>query len=168
MGGGNEDARSRDSEAAPQDAAAQGDNGLSYDLLGGTAAGAPAVAAIQRPAASDLEYSAGLPEPPQQSVVPSPHPWAPSPDAEPNANPVIEDVWPRGGPSSGGGRVVIRGRNLRASQVLFGTSPAHIITATDGELTVAAPGEDAGEIAIAVTNDDGNYAIAAEAYRYYQ
>ena len=79
-----------------------------------------------------------------------------------------EDVWPNKGRSSGGDRVVIRGRNLQAGEVLFGLDPAPIVSQSDEELTVTAPAEGAGEIAIAVTNLDGDYAIATSAFRYYQ
>ena len=172
----------RESEAAAEDGTSKADvepmddYGGSLEASGGTAgvlvgvgAGTAAVAdSLQRPQASDLEYSVGLPEPPQQSVMPGRPAWTPPTSAQPDAQPVIDDVWPDKGPSSGGERVVIRGRNLRGSQVLFGFSPAQIISATDDELTVAAPGEDAGMIAIAVTDQVGNYAVAMDAYRYYQ
>jgi IPT/TIG domain len=124
---------------------------------------------VAQPDASDLEFSEGLPEPPQQKVVPAPAPWTPPPEADASAKPVIEDVWPAKGPASGGDRVVIRGRNLLALQVLFGLVPARIISVSESRdtLTVAAPASDAGQVAIAVTNGDGNYAVAGDAFQYF-
>jgi hypothetical protein len=93
----------------------------------------------------------------------------PGPEAEANATPAIDDVWPDKGPSSGGERVVIRGKNLQPLQVIFGLTPARIVAATEDALTVEAPGAaDAGQVAIVVTNRDGNYAIAAGAFQYYR
>src|SRR5512137_963218 len=48
----------------------------------------------------DLEFNAGLPEPPQQVVVQPPAPWRPDPAVEGRAPPVIDDVDPRRGPAS--------------------------------------------------------------------
>ncbi len=79
----------------------------------------------------DIEFNAnaGLPEPLQQMVVPPPDPWRPDPAAETRPPPVIEDVQPRAGPAAGGARVTIRGKNLRAAQVMFGLDPARIVAA---------------------------------------
>jgi len=114
----------------------------------------------------DLEFNAGLPEPPQQNVVQPPAPWRPDPGADGRAPPVIEEVEPRAGPASGGARVTIRGRNLRVSQVMFGLAPARIVSAGPNAVTVEAPPAGAGAVAIAVTNDDGSYAVAAAMFTY--
>jgi IPT/TIG domain len=121
--------------------------------------------AAQLPMATDLEFSEGLPEPPQQQVATPPAPWAPSPDAEAGAKPVIEDVWPARAPSTGGGRVVLRGKNFQVAQVVFGLAPAQIISQTQDSVTVAVPPA-TGQVAIVVTNRDGNYSIAAQPFRY--
>jgi erythrin-vacuolar iron transport family protein len=116
---------------------------------------------------TDLEYSEGLTEPPQQKVVPSAAAWAPAPDADSGPHPAIDDVWPNKGPVSGGDKVVIRGKNLMAAQVLFGLTPANILEATDDTLTVAAPAQGAGQVEIVVTNRDGNFAVATGSFQYY-
>jgi len=113
-----------------------------------------------------LEFNAGLPEPPQGVVVPPPAPWRPNPAAEGLPPPVIEDVDPRAGPASGGVRVTIRGRNLRASQVMFGLTPALIVSSGPEAVTVLAPEASAGPVIIAVTNDDGSYAVAGLPFTY--
>ena len=113
-----------------------------------------------------LEFNAGLPEPPQGVVIRPPAPWRPDPAAEGRPPPVIEDVDPRVGPASGGTRVTIRGRNLRASQVMFGLAPAPIVIASPEAVTVLAPEAGAGPVTIAVTNDDGSYALAGVPFTY--
>ena len=115
-----------------------------------------------------LEFNVGLglPEPPQGVVVRPPDPWRPNPAAEGLPPPVIEDVDPRAGPASGGTRVTIRGRNLRASQVLFGLAPAIIVIASPEAVTVLAPEGSAGPVVIAVTNDNGSYALAGVPFTY--
>lgn len=115
-----------------------------------------------------LEFNVGLglPEPPQGVVVRPPAPWRPDPAAEGRPPPVIEDVDPRVGPASGGTAVTIRGRNLRASQVMFGLAPAPIVIASPEAVTVLAPEAGAGPVTIAVTNDDGSYALAAVPFTY--
>jgi hypothetical protein len=116
----------------------------------------------------DIEFNAnaGLPEPLQQVVVQPPAPWRPDPAAEARPPPVIEDVQPRAAPAAGGSRVTIRGRNLRAAQVMFGLDPARIVAAGPAVVTVEAPPARAGQVAIAVTNDDGSYAVAAVPFTY--
>jgi IPT/TIG domain len=130
-------------------------------------ADAPAELHVQTPASTDLEYTAGLPEPPQGQVVPAPAPWRPSEDAEANPKPVIDDVWPNKAPSSGGEQVMIRGKNLRTLQVVFGTVPAQIVSESQEAVTVAVPAGGAGEVAIVLTNRDGGYSVAAGAFSYY-
>ena len=114
----------------------------------------------------DLEFNAGLPEPPQQNVVQPPAPWRPDPGAEGRPLPIIEEVEPRVGPASGGVRVAIRGRNLRAAQVMFGLAPARIVSAGPNMVTVEAPPASAGPVLIAVTNEDGSYAVAGLPFTY--
>jgi len=153
-------------EDAPDgpEATADGDERAS-----GSDGAVPVLLAIPRSREVDLEFSPGLEEPPQPVVVPAPPPWTPGPEPEASANPAIDDVWPDQGPSSGGARVVIRGKNLQPLQVIFGLTPARIVAATDDALTVEAPGAaDAGEVSVVVTNRDGNYAVASGAFRYYR
>lgn len=141
-----------------------GEKGVEAEQQGEAAAEHPGSA---HSLASDLEFSAGLEEPPQQQIVPAPAPWTPPLEADANPKPVIEDVWPDKGPTSGGDRVVIRGRNLEAAQVLFGLTPATILSASEDELTVATPAVGVGEVPIVVTNRDGNYAISGGVFRFY-
>jgi hypothetical protein len=113
---------------------------------------------------SDLEYSPGQREPPQQVVGPIPPPWTPHPGMATLPEPVIEDVSPRA--AAEGAYVRIRGRNLRASVVMFGDQPAQIVSDADDEVTVLAPPGGHGAVAIGVTNVDGTYAIVPEAFTY--
>ncbi len=131
--------------------------------------GAPLARAALPPAvpAIDLEFSEGLAEPSQEQVVAAPEPWRPDAVAEAGSPPVIADVWPDKGPASGGDRVVIRGKDLQAAQVVFGLAPARILESSDERLVVAAPAAGAGRVAIVVTNRDGHYAVAAGAFQYY-
>ncbi len=128
-----------------------------------------AAAEAERARRLDLEFSEGLSEPPQQSVVASPPPWTPLPEAERGAAPSIEDVWPDKGPATGGERVVIHGRNLQPALVVFGLAPARIVdvSAAQDALTVLAPAGQVGRVAIVITNRDGSYAVSAGTFRYY-
>jgi rubrerythrin len=132
------------------------------------AASAAAAVAAATAAAVDLEYSEGLPEPPQQLVVPARAAWAPSADVEANPQPIIEDVWPNKTAETGGERVVIRGTNLQAAQVLFGMVPATIVEVAPDQIVVTAPPAEAGDVAIVVTNRDGSYALAKGTFSYYK
>jgi rubrerythrin len=148
-------------------------------------------AAAAAAAAVDLEFSEGLNEPPQQQVVPAKPHWtppatatataptadaaaaptadaaaAPAADATPEA--AIEDVWPDKTSEAGGERVVIRGQNLQPAQILFGMVPATIVEVARDHIVVIAPAAKEGEVKIVVTNRDGSYAIAADAFRYYR
>lgn len=116
----------------------------------------------------DLEYNAdaGLPEPPQQTIAPAPAPWRPEPGVEEQQGPVIDAVSPRGAPAAGGAQVTIRGRNLRPSQVMFGTAPARVVRVTGEEVVVVAPRGAPGPVTVAVTNDDGTFALAREPFTY--
>lgn len=129
------------------------------------AAAAPLADAMKR-LVRDIEFNAGLPEPLQQVVVPPPAPWRPDPAAEARPAPVIEEIEPRAGSATGGARVTIRGRHLRPSQVMFGLDPARIVGAGPEAVTVEAPPSRAGPVAIAVTNDDGSYAVAPVPFTY--
>lgn len=112
----------------------------------------------------DLEYNRELPEPPQQTVVAAPAPWRPPAAVAPA--PVIEAIEPPGGPAAGGDRVTIRGKFLRPGQVMFGNAPAQVVSATAGAIAVVAPRGAAGQVPIAVTNDDGSFAVAAQPFTY--
>jgi hypothetical protein len=107
----------------------------------------------------DLEYSPGLPEPRQQAVMPPPEPWRRDPSRE-GPPPVIVQVDPLRFHSAGGDRVLIRGRNLRVVQVMFGNSPARLVSASGTLVAVEAPPGKPGSVSIAVTNDDGTWALA--------
>jgi len=107
----------------------------------------------------DLEYSPGLPEPTQQAVVPPPEPWRGDPSRE-GPPPVIGEVAPLRLHIAGGDRVLIRGRNLRVVQVMFGNSPARLLSASGSLVAVESPPGRPGLVAIAVTNDDGTWAVA--------
>ncbi len=113
----------------------------------------------------DLEYTKGLPEPPQQLVQPQPEPWRRDPTRE-GPPPEITGVSPRRGRVAGGERVEIRGRNLRVVSVMFGASPARLLAATDALVTVEAPAGSPGPASIALTNEDGTWGVAAEPYMY--
>ena len=114
---------------------------------------------------SDLEYSPGLPEPQQQTVAPQPEPWRPDPSRK-GPPPIIDGVVARGVRAAGGDRVEIRGRNLRVVQVMFGTAPARLLAASGTLVAVEAPPAAAGPVTIAVTNDDGTWAVAPEPITY--
>jgi hypothetical protein len=107
----------------------------------------------------------------QEIVTELPQP--PPPDADPAPTPVIDDVYPSKGRASGGDRVQIRGKNLQAYLVLFGSVPARILDAreVDGAmtLTVAAPPARAGpaQVYLVVTNRDGRYAVASDRFQYF-
>lgn len=107
----------------------------------------------------DLEYTPGLPEPVQQAVNPQPEPWRGDPSRE-GPPPIIEALEPVRLRTAGGDRVTIRGRNLRVVQVMFGTSPARLLAASGTLVAVEAPPSEAGPVTIAVTNDDGTFALA--------
>jgi hypothetical protein len=111
----------------------------------------------------DLEYTPGLQEPIQQTVAPPPATWTPPETDRPQ--PVIEAIQPRSAGAVGGTRVVIRGRNLRVAQVMFGNAAARIASASANAVTVEAP-PGAGQAVIAVTNDDGTWAMAADPFTY--
>jgi hypothetical protein len=115
---------------------------------------------------SDLEFTKGNREPLQQTVVPAPAPWRPPPDAGARPPPVIEAVAPRSAPAAGGARIVLRGRNLRVSQVMFGARLARITGATGEAVTVEAPPGSPGPVTIAVTNDDGSWALVGQPFTY--
>jgi hypothetical protein len=121
-----------------------------------------------RKLARDLEYnaSAGLREPPQQTVIAPPAPWRPPVAAASAPAPVIEALEPASAPVAGGERVVIRGQFLRPAQVMFGSAPAQVLTASAGSVAVVAPRGAAGRVTVAVTNDDGTFAVAAQPFTY--
>ena len=106
----------------------------------------------------DLQYSPGVPEPPQNIVRPSPEPWRSDPSRQ-GPPPVVDSVEPRSGRVAGGDRVVLRGRHLRVVEVMFGPAAGTIVAATGSAVTVETPRSAAGGVAIAVTNEDGTWAI---------
>jgi hypothetical protein len=116
--------------------------------------------------ARDLEFNAGLREPPQQVVLPAPEPWRPEPVETGLPPPAIDQVAPRSAPASGGAQVVLRGRNLRPVSVMFGTQAARITRASEEAVTVEVPRGQAGPATIALTNDDGSYAMAGVPFTY--
>jgi hypothetical protein len=113
----------------------------------------------------DLEFSPGLREPPQQLVQPQPEPWVRDPERE-GPPPVIEAILPGHARVQGGGRVAIRGQTLRVVQVMFGTTPARLLAASGSEVIVETPPGATGPVTVAVTNDDGTWAIATEPFVY--
>jgi IPT/TIG domain-containing protein len=112
----------------------------------------------------DLEYSPGLEEPPQQVIVRAPEPWRPDLQAEAAAAPEIDEVVPQS--ASRGSVVKIRGKNLHVTQVVFGHSPARIMGGTGDEVTVEVPPGAGSNVAVAVTNSDGKYALANGKFAY--
>lgn len=115
---------------------------------------------------SDLEFTRGRREPPQQTVVKAPAPWTPPPDAGTLPEPTIEAVAPHSAPAAGGARVVIRGQHLRVKQVMFGSRAARIVAASGEEVTVEVPPGKPGQVTIAVTNADGSWALASQPFTY--
>lgn len=115
--------------------------------------------------ASDLEWSPGLKEPPQQLVQPQPDPWKRDPSRE-GPSPTIEAIAPRRARAGGGDRISIRGRNLRVVQVMFGSAPARLLSARGNEVVVEAPPGSPGPVTVAVTNDDGTWAVAPDPFVY--
>ncbi len=113
---------------------------------------------------SDLEFSPGLPEPRQQRVAPSPEPWRPDPEALARPPPEVLGLRPGAAPADGGAAVVIRGRHLRPAQVMFGTAAARIVRVAPDEVTVLVPRTAPGEVRVALTNDDGHFALAPEPF----
>lgn len=114
----------------------------------------------------DLEYNREFAEPPQQTVLASPAPWRPAARSEPSAAPVIEVLDPGSGAVAGGARVTIRGRSLRPGQVMFGAAPAQIVSASPAAVTVVTPRGAAGPVPVAVTNDDGSFALSPSPFTY--
>lgn len=114
----------------------------------------------------DLEFTPGLPEPKQQTVVPAPAPWQPAPEAGTAPPPVVDEVAPRRARTAGGTQVVLRGRHLRVAQVMFGTAAARITQASEAAVTVEVPPGRAGQVVIAVTNTDGTWVLAPQRFTY--
>lgn len=115
---------------------------------------------------SDLEFTSGRREPPQQTVVKAPAPWTPPPDAGTLPEPTIEAVTPHRAPAAGGVQVVIRGQHLRVSQVMFGSRAARIVAASGEAVTVEVPAGKPGQVTIALTNADGSWALAGQPFTY--
>ena len=115
---------------------------------------------------SDLEFTPGLREPLQQTVVKPPDPWTPPADAGAHPPPDIAEVSPGSAPAAGGVLVTIRGRNLRAPRVVFGSRPARVFGGGADFVTVEVPPARAGPVTIAVTNDDGSWALSGQPFTY--
>src|SRR5690349_528659 len=81
--------------------------------------------------------------------------WNPPVDPAAASQPTIDDVYPTKGAVKGGEKVVIRGNNLDAAQVVFGATPARMLKVTADAITVAAPAEEAGTVTIVVTSRSG-------------
>jgi hypothetical protein len=113
---------------------------------------------------SDLEYSPGLAEPPQQVIAPAPPPWTAPPAPADLPAPVIDEISPRA--AAEGAHVSIRGRHLRVSQVMFGERPAEVVSDGDDHVTVLAPAGGHGLVSVGLTNVDGSNAVADDAFTY--
>jgi hypothetical protein len=113
---------------------------------------------------SNLEYTPGLPEPPQQVIAPTPPPWTPPAALADLPQPVIDEISPRA--AAEGAHVSIRGRHLRVSQVMFGGLPAEVVSDGDDHVTVVVPAGGHGVVSIGLTNVDGTYAVADDAFTY--
>lgn len=118
-----------------------------------------------RPAV-DLEWNTEFPEPPQTPALEAPPPWRPDPEAESRPKPEVEALSPPEAAPQGGTQVVLRGRNLSSPTVMFGMSPAKVLTATAEAVTVVVPAGRPGPVDVVLTNGDGNYAIASAGFRY--
>ncbi|HET9555235.1 MAG TPA: IPT/TIG domain-containing protein [Anaeromyxobacteraceae bacterium] len=164
--------------APPSDSPRAPDGGSGPPGLQAAPAGAPSPEEAESSArlvvgmqklARDLEYNAnaGLPEPPQQAVVAAPEPWRPEQGVDDRQGPVIDGLSPRGAPAAGGAQVTIRGRNLRPAQVMFGGAPARVVRVTgEAVVVVVAPRGAPGPVTVAVTNDDGTFALSPEPCTY--
>nr|WP_238393345.1 IPT/TIG domain-containing protein [Myxacorys almedinensis] len=84
-----------------------------------------------------------------------------------NLSPRIDDVQPRFGLVAGGTSVTIRGQDfLPGVQVLFGTAPATINTATDALITVTIPPNASGFVDVTVRNPDSQTDIVRDGFTY--
>jgi len=76
---------------------------------------------------------------------------------EPPGPPEYGEVDPAYGSMDGGDSVLIRGRNLQLTQsVLFGDSPAPIVSSTESRLSVVTPPHAAGVVDIDITTTTGS------------
>ncbi|MEU8826470.1 IPT/TIG domain-containing protein, partial [Streptomyces sp. NPDC048636] len=72
------------------------------------------------------------------------------------AAPVLTSLSPTSGPTAGGNTVTLNGTNLTgATQVLFGATPATILTNTATQITVTAPARPPGSVSVTVTTPGG-------------
>jgi hypothetical protein len=151
------------------DASTPGEPGVGADAAGVPAEERSAAAGLLDGLARlirDLEWTPGLPEPKQQTIIPGPDPWRPPEGAAAAPSPEIEGIEPGSGPVAGGAQIVIRGKHLRPASVVFGYAPAQIVSASPAAVVVVAPRGSAGPVSIAVTNDDGTFAIADQRFTY--
>lgn len=115
---------------------------------------------------SDLEFTRGQREPLQQTVVKPPDPWTPPVGADALPPPSIELVSPGSAPAAGGVLVTLRGRNLRNPRVVFGTAPARIFGGGADFVTVEVPAARAGQVRVALTNEDGGWVLVGQPFTY--
>lgn len=114
----------------------------------------------------DLAYSPGLPEPRQSAIASPPPTWEPPVTAQEASPPEVELVQPGSAGAAGGATVVLHGRHLRASQVMFGATAARITRATADSVTVEVPPSRPGPVVIALTNDDGSFVVVPQPFSY--
>ncbi|QKV97958.1 IPT/TIG domain-containing protein [Streptomyces sp. NA02950] len=70
--------------------------------------------------------------------------------------PTLTSLNPTSGPTTGGNTVTLNGTNLSgATQVLFGATPATILTNTPTQITVTAPARPPGSVSVTVTTPGG-------------
>ena len=127
---------------------------------------AQAPAARLRGFMEGLRYSAGQREPMQTALVVRDDTWVAPAEPSGAPPPEVEQVSPGAAPSQGGARVVLRGRHLRPSQVMFGVAAARITGATADSVTVEVPPARPGQVVIALTNQDGAFVIVPQPFTY--
>ncbi|HET9598355.1 MAG TPA: IPT/TIG domain-containing protein [Anaeromyxobacteraceae bacterium] len=139
------------------------------------AAGVPTYAVGQ--AQPDPEaYSHSYAPPPAPAAEPAPAQAAAAPSVDPGENvartppagsslrPNIANVSPsRGAP---GTQLTITGSDFANVQVIIGGAVAQVTSQSSNAVTVVAPEGHAGPAAIVVTNRDGTYSVAGNAYQY--
>jgi hypothetical protein len=79
--------------------------------------------------------------------------------------PSIANVSPSSGAAEGGNEVLITGSGFASVQVMFGGDVARVTSQSSNAITVIAPDGVAGRpVSIVVTNRDGSYTVAGQAY----
>jgi hypothetical protein len=98
------------------------------------------------------------PVPPQSRALPA---------ASTGMRPTISSISQQGGGVAGGNELTIKGENFSSPQILFNSAPARILSGSPDAVTVIVPAQERPGIAtIVVTNRDGSYAVARNAYKY--